>query len=180
MKKKIFIVEKNQIIFLVLMFLFLPFLIIESIQLPQLEKEEIETTQKTEKKITTPLEKEEIEITQKTEKKITTPHTDNIAVEEKVIEKGIASWYGPGFHGRLTANGEVFNMYEMTAAHKELPFNTMVRVLFPKNGKEVLVRINDRGPFISGRIIDLSKRAAKLLGLKEYGIGQVEIKILKH
>ncbi len=92
-------------------------------------------------------------------------------------ESGIASWYGPRFHGRLTANGERFNTNELTAAHKTLPFGTRVRVKSLVNGKEIVVRINDRGPFIKGRIIDLSKAAAQAIGL--IGIKQVEIERLR-
>ena len=85
------------------------------------------------------------------------------------LGRGVASWYGPGFHGRRTANGERFDMHELTAAHKTLPFGTRVLVHNPRTGKEVVVRINDRGPFIKGRVIDLSKAAAKALGLKSRG-----------
>jgi rare lipoprotein A len=92
-------------------------------------------------------------------------------------EQGIASWYGPRFHGRRTASGEVFNTQALTAAHKTLPFGTRVRVKSLVNGKEVVVRINDRGPFIKGRIIDLSQAAAQALGLS--GVKQVLIERLK-
>lgn len=85
------------------------------------------------------------------------------------LQRGVASWYGPGFHGRLTANGERFDMNELTAAHKTLPFGTRVLVHNPRTGKEVVVRINDRGPFIKGRMLDLSKAAAKALGFKSRG-----------
>lgn len=85
------------------------------------------------------------------------------------LQRGIASWYGPGFHGRKTANGERFDMGEMTAAHKTLPFGTRVLVHNPRNGKEVVVRINDRGPFVRGRVIDLSQAAASALGMKGRG-----------
>ena len=85
------------------------------------------------------------------------------------LQRGMASWYGPGFHGRLTANGERFDMNELTAAHKTLPFGTRVLVHNPRTGKEVVVRINDRGPFIKGRMLDLSKAAAKALGFKSRG-----------
>ena len=85
------------------------------------------------------------------------------------LQRGVASWYGPGFHGRQTANGERFDMNELTAAHKTLPFGTRVLVHNPRTGKEVVVRINDRGPFIKGRMIDLSKAAAKALGFKSRG-----------
>lgn len=88
-------------------------------------------------------------------------------------EEGIASWYGPRFQGKRTANGERFNTNELTAAHKSLPFGTRVRVKSLVDGKEVVVRINDRGPFIKGRIIDLSHAAAKAIGM--LGIRRVEI-----
>lgn len=89
------------------------------------------------------------------------------------LQRGLASWYGPGFHGRLTANGERYDMHELTAAHKTLPFGTEVLVRNPRNGKEVVVRINDRGPFVAGRVIDLSKAAAQAVGID--GIGVVEL-----
>ena len=81
------------------------------------------------------------------------------------IARGKASWYGPGFHGKRTASGERFDMNELTAAHRTLPFGTRVRVRNVENGREVVVRINDRGPQIRGRIIDLSKAAAATLDL---------------
>lgn len=93
-------------------------------------------------------------------------------------ERGIASWYGPGFHGRTTANGETYNMNEMTAAHKSLPFDTRVRVIDLDTGKSVVVRINDRGPFVAGRIIDLSYAAARALGIDQKGTARVELQIL--
>ena len=93
-------------------------------------------------------------------------------------QTGIASWYGKDFHGRKTANGEIYNMDEMTAAHKELPFNTRVRVINLKNNKSVIVRINDRGPFIKGRIIDLSRKAATEVGILLSGIAKVRIELL--
>jgi rare lipoprotein A len=92
-------------------------------------------------------------------------------------ESGIASWYGPRFQGKRTANGERFNTNELTAAHKTLPFGTRVRVKSQVNGKEVVVRINDRGPFIKGRIIDLSFAAAQAIGL--VGVKKVEIERLR-
>ena len=91
---------------------------------------------------------------------------------------GYASWYGKQFHGRRTANGEVYDMDAMTAAHKELPFNTRVRVVNLRTGKSVVVRINDRGPFIEGRIIDLSRRAAGKLGMFFTGTMKVRVEIL--
>lgn len=87
----------------------------------------------------------------------------------RTLQGGIASWYGPGFHGRQTASGELFDMGELTAAHKTLPFGTRVLVQNPRNGKEVVVRINDRGPFTPGRVIDLSKAAAAVLGINARG-----------
>lgn len=92
-------------------------------------------------------------------------------------EEGIASWYGPRFQGKRTANGERFDPHELTAAHKTLPFGTRVRVKSMVNGKEVIVRINDRGPFIKDRIIDLSQAAAQAIGL--LGVKRVEIARLK-
>ena len=85
------------------------------------------------------------------------------------LQRGMASWYGPGFHGRLTASGERFDQNELTAAHKTLPFGTRVLVHSPRTGKQVVVRINDRGPFVKGRVIDLSKAAARALGLHAMG-----------
>ena len=93
-------------------------------------------------------------------------------------EAGYASWYGPGFHGRKTANGERYNMWKMTAAHKQLPFGTIVRVTNVENDKSILVRINDRGPFKPGRIIDLSKAGAKRLGFLGSGTTKVVVEVL--
>lgn len=92
-------------------------------------------------------------------------------------QTGVASWYGPNFQGNPTANGEIFDMNELTAAHKSLPFNTRVKVVHLSTGKEVVVRINDRGPFIKGRIIDLSRRAAEKLGIIGSGTAEVGLKI---
>lgn len=89
-----------------------------------------------------------------------------------------ASWYGPGFHGRRTASGERFNSQAMTAAHRTLPFGTKVRVHNPSNGKSVVVRINDRGPFHRGREIDLSHGAARAIGLTRSGVGTVTMVVL--
>ena len=90
-----------------------------------------------------------------------------------------ASFYGKRFHGRLTANGERFNMNAMTAAHKTLPFGTKVRVTYPRNGRSVVVRINDRGPFIRGRAIDLSRGAAAKLGFISSGHARVRLDIVR-
>lgn len=93
-------------------------------------------------------------------------------------KRGMASWYGPGFHGRRTANGERFNQYGMTAAHRTLPIGTQVRVTNLNNGRSVVVRINDRGPFGGGRIIDLSKGAASLIGVMQSGVAPVLLEVL--
>jgi rare lipoprotein A len=95
------------------------------------------------------------------------------------VEKGIASWYGEPYHGRRTASGEVYDMHRMTAAHKTLPFGTVVRVTRRDTEASVEVRINDRGPFIKGRIIDLSFAAAKRIGLDIDGIAPVRVETLK-
>ena len=91
---------------------------------------------------------------------------------------GIASWYGPGFHGRRSASGEVFNRHALTAAHRTLPFGTQVRVTNLNTQQQVVVRINDRGPFWHGRIIDLSEEAARQIGLTRRGVGPVHIEVL--
>lgn len=89
---------------------------------------------------------------------------------------GFASWYGPGFHGRLTANGEVFDENRLTAAHPTLPLPSIVEVTNPKNGKRVTLRVNDRGPFANNRILDLSKEAARQLGTMEQGVATVRVR----
>ena len=99
--------------------------------------------------------------------------TSAAAEETKPIQTGAASWYGPGFHGKRTANGETFNTHDLTAAHKTLPFGTKVRVTNERTGKSVVVRINDRGPYAHGRVIDLSKAAAEVVGIA--GVGQVTL-----
>lgn len=98
-----------------------------------------------------------------------------ISSADGFIEKGTASWYGGDFHGLRTSNGEVYNMYEMTAAHKTLPMDTMLLVKNLDNGKKIVVRVNDRGPFVRGRIIDLSYKAAKSLGMVIGGLAKVQI-----
>jgi rare lipoprotein A len=90
----------------------------------------------------------------------------------------MASWYGPGFHGRRTANGEIYNQYALTAAHATLPIPTNVRVTNLENGRSLVVRVNDRGPFHDGRIIDLSARGADLLGFKRAGTARVRVQYL--
>ncbi len=94
-------------------------------------------------------------------------------------ELGVASWYGGSFHGRLTANGEVYDQFKMTAAHRLLPLGSVVRVTNPENGREAEVLINDRGPFIRGRIIDLSYAAAEHLGAVYPGTLPVVVKVLQ-
>lgn len=91
---------------------------------------------------------------------------------------GLASWYGPGFHGARTASGERFNAQDMTAAHRSLPFGTQVRVTNLRNGRSVVVRINDRGPFTPGREIDISSAAAHFLGLVRTGVAPVRLEVL--
>jgi len=101
----------------------------------------------------------------------------NAATPSITEESGIASWYGPGFAGRLTANGEVFDPSQLTAAHKELPFNSLVTVTNLHNGRSVVVRINDRGPFKPGRIIDLSRAGAEAIGMIGSGTAPVSIAV---
>src|SRR5499433_3181299 len=94
--------------------------------------------------------------------------------------EGLASYYAEPYHGRKTASGEIFDSYkELTAAHRTLPFNTMVRVTNKTNGRQVDVRINDRGPFVDGRVIDLSLRAAREIDLVRPGVVPVKLKVLK-
>jgi len=94
------------------------------------------------------------------------------------IEKGIASWYGEPFHGRATASGEIYDMYGITAAHRTLPLGTHVRVTNLQNGRVIKLKVNDRGPFVRGRILDLSYGAAKRLGTVEAGTVRVKIEVL--
>lgn len=91
-------------------------------------------------------------------------------------ERGIASWYGPGFHSLATANGETYDQNDMTAAHKTLPMPSFVEVENLDNGRKLTVRINDRGPFVEGRIIDLSRRSAQLLGVDKVGLARVRVR----
>ncbi len=98
-----------------------------------------------------------------------------LSTHEGYREEGIASWYGPKFHGRKTSNGEIFNMYEMTAAHRILPMNTKVRVTSLENGKVINLRINDRGPFLKDRIIDLSFAAARKIDMIGPGTAMVRV-----
>lgn len=90
---------------------------------------------------------------------------------------GKASWYGPYFHGRKTASGEIYNMYAMTAAHKDLPLGSLIRVTNPNNQKQLFLKVNDRGPYIEGRILDLSYAAAKELDILQQGVSTVQIEV---
>ncbi len=92
-------------------------------------------------------------------------------------EEGIASWYGPGFHGKRTSNGEIYDQYQLTCAHKLLPMHTKVRVTNLENGRSMTLRVNDRGPFVAGRIIDLSQAGARELGVHARGTARVRVEV---
>jgi rare lipoprotein A len=100
-----------------------------------------------------------------------------LAHNDRAIE-GLASWYGPYFNGRMTANGEIFNQHDLTAAHKSLPFNTRLKVTNLNNGRSVIVRINDRGPYVGDRMLDLSMAAAEELGSDRIGVVPIKATIL--
>lgn len=93
-------------------------------------------------------------------------------------DRGIASWYGHDFHGRITTSGEIYDMHALTGAHRTLPLGTMVRVTNVGNGKQVQVRITDRGPYVNGRVIDLSYAAAQELGMVEHGVSAVSVEVI--
>jgi len=97
---------------------------------------------------------------------------------ERYEKVGVASWYGSAFHGRPTANGEIFDMYEITAAHPTLPLPSLVRVTNLENGRSLVLRVNDRGPFVDNRLIDLSKGAARELGFERKGLAKVRVEYL--
>jgi rare lipoprotein A len=101
------------------------------------------------------------------------------SIQKGSVLIGKASYYGKKFHGRKTANGEIFDMYSMTAAHRQLPFNTILEITNKENGKSVQVRINDRGPFKADRIVDLSYQAARKLDMLKKGVVMVEVRIIK-
>ncbi len=101
-----------------------------------------------------------------------------LATHEGFVQTGIASWYGKDFHGKKTSNGETYDMHAMTAAHKTLPLGVFVKVYNRDNGREAVVRVNDRGPFVKGRIIDLSYAAARVLGVDRAGTASVRIEAL--
>jgi len=103
-----------------------------------------------------------------------------LATSRGYTETGIASWYGPNFHGKRSANGEIYNQNDRTAAHLILPFNVMVKVENLDNGKTTIVRINDRGPFAKGRIIDLSNKAAHEIGMVKKGTAHVRLTAISH
>ena len=92
---------------------------------------------------------------------------------------GIGSWYGPGFHGRKTANGEIYDQHGISAAHPTLPLNSLVRVTNLQNGRSLVLRINDRGPFVNNRLIDLSKGAANRLGFTGSGLARVRVQVVR-
>ncbi|HTU33083.1 MAG TPA: septal ring lytic transglycosylase RlpA family protein [Candidatus Acidoferrum sp.] len=94
------------------------------------------------------------------------------------VEDGVASWYGPGFDGHHTSNGEIYDMHQFTAAHRTLPFNSVIRVTNLTNGKQTEVRINDRGPFVSNRVIDLSYAAAQAIGMVGPGTAEVRLELV--
>lgn len=122
---------------------------------------------------------EEVELEEKSENRQEKP---KVKVDKKKLvyyETGIASFYGGRWNGRKTASGQIFNSKKMTAAHKKLPFGTMVKVTNLSNGKSVVVRINDRGPFIKGRVIDLSQSAFGVIENTKKGITKVKLEIIK-
>src|SRR5579862_3089362 len=100
-------------------------------------------------------------------------------VDYSYDETGTASWYGPGFDQQLTADNEVYDMNQLSAAHKTLPLPSVVQVTNLQNGRSLRLRVNDRGPFVDGRIIDLSRRAAQLLGFESSGTAPVRVRIMK-
>lgn len=108
----------------------------------------------------------------------TVPTEETRSRPEGWTETGDASWYGEPYHGRQTASGEIYDMHEMTAAHRSLPFDTLVKITRRDTGADVKVRITDRGPFIKGRIIDLSLAAARVIGLDVDGVAPVKIKVV--
>ncbi|GAA5520973.1 septal ring lytic transglycosylase RlpA family protein [Aliifodinibius salicampi] len=107
------------------------------------------------------------------------PESDTFQEDDCFIDSGTASWYGEYFHGKLTASGERYDTETLTAAHKTLPFNTIVRVVNVENEKSVEVRINNRGPFTGDRIIDLSRKAAQKINIIDDGLAEVELYLVK-
>lgn len=117
--------------------------------------------------------------------RVITPVRKKKKKSKKIKYKGprtfyaIASYYGRKFHGKKTASGEIFNMFDYTAAHKSLPFGTLIKVTNLKNHRAVIVRVNDRGPFVKGRDLDLSYAAAKSLGIISEGVAKVKVEIIR-
>ena len=109
---------------------------------------------------------------------ISLPMSASARVKQGYTQKGVASYYHDSLHGRKTASGEVYNKRILSAAHKSLPLGTKVRVTKASSGKSIVVKINDRGPFVKGRIIDLSRRAARRLGIIGSGVAKVEVEVL--
>lgn len=109
---------------------------------------------------------------------VSLPMSASARVKQGHTQKGVASYYHDSLHGRKTASGEVYNKRVASAAHKSLPLGTKVRVTKLSNGKSIVVRVNDRGPFVKGRIIDLSRRAAKDLGIINSGVAKVKVEVL--
>jgi rare lipoprotein A (peptidoglycan hydrolase) len=102
-----------------------------------------------------------------------------VSASSSMVQHGVASWYGPRFHGRKTANGEIYDMHDFTAAHLTLPLGTVIRVTNTENDRTTLVRVNDRGPYIEGRILDLSYSAAKALGVLGNGTANVKVEVVE-
>tara|TARA_X000000950_G_scaffold247756_1_gene306304 strand:- start:951 stop:1442 length:492 start_codon:yes stop_codon:yes gene_type:complete len=115
----------------------------------------------------------------KTSKKVSKSGKENKSKGHRKILKGISSFYAEDFHGKLTANGEVYDMYGLTAAHKTMPLNTICRVTNLENNKSLILRINDRGPYIKGRILDCSYGAAKKLDFINQGTTKVKIEVIE-
>jgi rare lipoprotein A len=105
-------------------------------------------------------------------------HTLSSDHAKNLTQTGYASWYGPGFHGKKTANGEIYNQNALTAAHKTLPLSTTVKVTNLENNKSITLRVNDRGPYYGNRILDLSKEAAKQLGVLQKGVAKIQLQVL--
>ncbi len=124
---------------------------------------------------------ETVDVTVPTEQKTKTQAKDIVNKSKKSLQTkyGSASFYGPGFHGRKTASGEVFNQNALTAAHRTLPFGTKLRVTCTATGRSTIVKVNDRGPYHGNRILDLSVGAAKAIGMVEKGVTNVKYEILK-
>ncbi len=101
------------------------------------------------------------------------------STNDSQIQEGVASWYGSSFHGKKTASGEIYDMHDLTAAHRDLKFGTMVRVTHSRSGRYVDVKINDRGPYTKGRIIDLSAQAAQQIGIQSEGVAKVKVEVIE-